>query len=149
KSWFVDFEPVRAKAEGRQPAGMDAETAALFPDSFEEYLLGKIPKDWKVSSLGEVVGINYLSITTGYPHKTIRYIDISSVTEGRLEELMPYDLAEAPSRAKRLVMHGDTIWSCVRPNRRSFLFIYKPPQNLVVSTGFAVLTPKTITPSYL
>jgi len=44
KSWFVDFDPVRAKAEGREPAGMDAETAALFPDSFEETELGEVPK---------------------------------------------------------------------------------------------------------
>lgn len=48
KSWFVDFDPVRAKAEGRQPEGMDATTAALFPDSFEESELGLVPKEWKV-----------------------------------------------------------------------------------------------------
>lgn len=48
KSWFVDFDPVRAKAEGRQPEGMDATTAALFPDSFEESELGLVPKGWRV-----------------------------------------------------------------------------------------------------
>ena len=53
KSWFVDFDPVRAKAEGREPAGMDAETAALFPDSFEETDLRMVPKGWKVGKLGE------------------------------------------------------------------------------------------------
>ena len=52
KSWFVDFDPVHAKAEGRAPDGMDAETAALFPDEFEESELGMIPKGWKVESLG-------------------------------------------------------------------------------------------------
>ncbi len=59
KSWFIDFDPVRAKAEGREPERMDAETAALFPDSFEESELGLIPLGWKVSSLGETV--TYLS----------------------------------------------------------------------------------------
>jgi type I restriction enzyme S subunit len=54
KSWFVDFDPVRAKMEGRQPAGMDAETAALFPDAFEDSELGEIPKGWKVGTLGEI-----------------------------------------------------------------------------------------------
>src|SRR5574337_891427 len=44
KSWFIDFDPVRAKAEGRAPAGMDAATAALFPAEFEESELGLIPK---------------------------------------------------------------------------------------------------------
>jgi len=55
KSWFVDFDPVKAKMEGREPAGMDAETAALFPDEFEESELGPIPKGWRTGRLGEVV----------------------------------------------------------------------------------------------
>jgi type I restriction enzyme S subunit len=54
KSWFVDFDPVRAKAEGRQPEGMDATAAALFPDSFEESELGLVPKEWRTSRLGDV-----------------------------------------------------------------------------------------------
>jgi len=55
KSWFVDFDPVRAKAEGRDPPGMDAETAALFPDSFEDSALGKMPTGWSVEHIGDVV----------------------------------------------------------------------------------------------
>jgi type I restriction enzyme S subunit len=53
KSWFVDFDPVRAKQAGREPEGMDAETAALFPDGFEESELKIVPKGWKCSSIGE------------------------------------------------------------------------------------------------
>jgi type I restriction enzyme S subunit len=53
KSWFVDFDPVHAKAEGREPVGMDPETAALFPDSFQDSPLGKIPKGWEIATLGE------------------------------------------------------------------------------------------------
>ncbi len=52
KSWFVDFDPVRAKMEGRTPAGMDEATAALFPDGFEETELGAVPKGWEVRTLG-------------------------------------------------------------------------------------------------
>ena len=55
KSWFVDFAPVRAKAEGRQPEAMDATTAALFPDSFEESELGLVPKGWRIKSVGDAV----------------------------------------------------------------------------------------------
>jgi len=51
KSWFLDFDPVRAKSEGRQPFGMNTETVALFPDSFQEFPLGKIPKGWKVGPI--------------------------------------------------------------------------------------------------
>jgi len=55
KSWFVDFDPVKAKAEGRQPEGMDAETAALFPNRFVESELGMIPEGWEASTLGRVI----------------------------------------------------------------------------------------------
>ena len=57
KSWFVDFDPVHAKQKGSEPEGMDAETAALFPDSFDESELGLVPKGWKYGSLKEVVSI--------------------------------------------------------------------------------------------
>lgn len=53
KSWFVDFDPVTAKAEGRVPFGMNAETASLFPAEFEETEEGIIPKGWKVGTVGE------------------------------------------------------------------------------------------------
>jgi type I restriction enzyme, S subunit len=57
KSWFIDFDPVRARAEGRAPAGMDAETAALFPDSFEETELGMVPRGWRIAAIGDVVKV--------------------------------------------------------------------------------------------
>jgi type I restriction enzyme S subunit len=56
KSWFVDFDPVKAKAEGREPEGMDAETATLFPNEFEDSELGMIPKGWGVVPFGELLG---------------------------------------------------------------------------------------------
>lgn len=55
KSWFVDFDPVCAKMEGRAPEGIDEATAALFPDSFEESELGLVPRGWRVSTIGETV----------------------------------------------------------------------------------------------
>jgi type I restriction enzyme, S subunit len=54
RSWFVDFDPVHAKARGEQPVGMDAETSALFPDSFEDSELGPIPSGWHEKSLGDI-----------------------------------------------------------------------------------------------
>jgi len=54
RSWFVDFDPVRAKMAGEKPAGMDDATAELFPDSMEESELGEIPAGWKVGDLGEL-----------------------------------------------------------------------------------------------
>ncbi len=57
KSWFVDFDPVRALAEGRAPAGMDAETAALFPDGFEEIEGRVVPSGWMVGSFDETIEV--------------------------------------------------------------------------------------------
>lgn len=55
KSWFIDFDPVRAKAQGREPEGMDAATAAQFPTEFEESALGLIPKGWSAQPIGDLV----------------------------------------------------------------------------------------------
>lgn len=57
KSWFVDFDPVRAKAEGGLPEGIDAATAALFPDAFDETELGMVPKGWLVSRIGDISAV--------------------------------------------------------------------------------------------
>jgi len=139
KHWFMGFEFPDEKGMPYKSSGgkmVDSE-------------LGTIPGGWRCEKLGDVVLINHKSINEGYQEKIIQYIDISSVSAGKLETVNTYNLEEAPSRAKRLVAHGDVIWSCVRPNRKSYLFIHKPPKNLVVSTGFAVLTPKGIPPSFL
>ncbi len=61
KSWFVDFDPVRAKAEGRQPQGIPAHTADLFPNSFQDSPLGPIPKGWEVGRLDQ-----FLQLKRGY-----------------------------------------------------------------------------------
>lgn len=57
KSWFVDFDPVRAKAEGWRPSGMEAETAKVFPSEFVKSELGDIPKGWSVASIGDLAEI--------------------------------------------------------------------------------------------
>ncbi|MBX9831892.1 MAG: restriction endonuclease subunit S [Burkholderiaceae bacterium] len=54
KSWFVDFDPVRAKMEGRAPEGMGKATAALFPVGFETSELGEVPRGWRVSCIDEI-----------------------------------------------------------------------------------------------
>lgn len=59
RSWFVDFDPVVAKAEGRKPFGMDAETAGLFPDRFVDSELGPVPDRWDVRQLGDMCHLAY------------------------------------------------------------------------------------------
>ena len=55
QSWFIDFDPVRAKLDGRPPAALDPATAALFPGSFQDSEAGHIPKGWTIQPVGEVV----------------------------------------------------------------------------------------------
>lgn len=55
QSWFVDFDPVRAKLDSRPPTGLDPETAALFPATFQDSPLGHIPQGWTIEPVGEIV----------------------------------------------------------------------------------------------
>lgn len=57
KSWFVDFDPVRAKAEGRDPEGVPPEVADLFPSEFEDSALGEIPKGWQALPFGKLLNL--------------------------------------------------------------------------------------------
>ena len=69
KSWFIDFDPVRAKAEGR-PTGLSKEISDLFPDSFEDSELGEIPTGWKVSKLESI-----FDVLGGHAFKSKDYVD--------------------------------------------------------------------------
>jgi len=86
KSWFVDFDPVKAKAEGRRPEGMDEATAALFPSEFEESALGLIPKGWRVEKLGDIVqritkGTTPTTLKKSFVSSGINFIKAESMTE--------------------------------------------------------------------
>jgi type I restriction enzyme S subunit len=58
KDWFIDFGPVRAKMDGREPPGLSPEIAALFPDHLVDSELGEIPEGWKISTIGHVANIS-------------------------------------------------------------------------------------------
>jgi type I restriction enzyme, S subunit len=107
-----------------------------------------LPEGWGRKKLKDVADINKNQIKSGFQGQ-INYVDISSVSPGRINEIVPYDFIEAPGRARRIVKHGDIIWSCVRPNRRSHCIIWNPDDNLIVSTGFAVISPFLLPTSYL
>ena len=91
QSWFVDFDPVRAKLDGRTPSGMDPATATLFPDSFEEYPLGHIPKGWRVGTIERATSliIDYRGRTpkkmgSDWSPKGIPAVSAKNVKGGRL-----------------------------------------------------------------
>lgn len=109
KSWFVDFDPVRAKTEGRLPDGMDEATAALFPDSFDETEVGLVPKGWKVQRVGDVLEarnerVNNLVVS-----------EYSSTNNG----LEPRDARfkkqlSASTSKNKVIRHGDLVFGLSR-----------------------------------
>ena len=112
KSWFVDFDPVRAKMEGRTPEGMDEATAALFPDGLETSELGEVPRGWRVAKVGEVAevvkGKSYSSKDLVDSHHTA-LVTLKSFERGggfRMDGFKPYSGAYKPSQ---VVSAGDLI----------------------------------------
>jgi type I restriction enzyme S subunit len=89
QSWFVDFDPVRAKLDGRPPAALDPATAALFPDSFQDSEAGRIPKGWEVRTLSDLTSLITKGTTptqddmTGAPDSDaqINYVRVNSIDE--------------------------------------------------------------------
>lgn len=142
KSWFVDFDPVRAKAEGRDPEGVPPEVAELFPSELSESELGAIPKGWRTGTLADFTDLNPESWTNKIHPNTLLYVDLANTKDNRIEAVTEFQFEDAPSRARRVLRSGDTIVGTVRPGNRSFAFVQDPPIALTGSTGFAVLRPR-------
>jgi type I restriction enzyme, S subunit len=114
KSWFVDFDPVRAKSEGRDP-GLPTHLADLFPDSFEDSEVGEIPKGWRVSS----VGLELATLLGGTPSRTeptyweggaIPWINSGKANEFRITEPSEFITTEGMARsATKLLPERTTI----------------------------------------
>lgn len=111
--------------------------------------LGSVPEGWEVVRLDSVADVNMNSIKRGQEPERIGYIDISSVSTGVINKIEWINFSDSPGRARRIVRHGDLIWSMVRPNRRSYCLILNPQTNTIVSTGFAVIQGTKIPYSYL
>ncbi|WP_375406160.1 restriction endonuclease subunit S [uncultured Amnibacterium sp.] len=99
-------------------------------------------------SLGSIAAVNELAVKPN-PGGQLRYVDIASVGVGTFEYPDVSDWDQAPGRARRALRRGDTIWSTVRPNRRSHALNLADDPLLVASTGLAVLTPTRAGFAYL
>jgi type I restriction enzyme S subunit len=119
-----------------------------FPGREHIPVVDGLPHGWQRQPLRNLADVNRESLGSSFDGE-IEYVDIASVTPGQINETAIYAFRNAPSRARRVVRHGDIIWSCVRPNRRSYAVIWQPPVNLVVSTGFAVLSPRSVPTTFL
>jgi type I restriction enzyme S subunit len=106
--------------------------------------------DAKVSDvvLADVAAVNQRKVAPASDGH-LRYIDISSVSVGNIEWPVRIPWGDAPGRARRAVSPGDTIWSTVRPGRKSYALVLDEDPELVASTGFAVLTPVKVGSAFL
>ena len=116
-----------------------------FPGREHTRITKGVPEGWDKKRLDAVAQVNRATLPGSFDGE-IEYVDIASVVPGQVTDTTNVEFRDAPSRARRVVQHGDIIWSCVRPNRRSHAVIWRSAENLIVSTGFAVITP-TAAPS--
>jgi type I restriction enzyme S subunit len=129
--------------------GLDA-SAALKPSGIE--WLGEVPEHWEVKPLKRWGRLNARTLgEKTSPDFEFRYVDIGSVQTGRLaKELERIRFEAAPSRARRVLRRGDTIISTVRTYLKAIWYVSEDTDDLIASTGFAVLTPgKSVEPEYL
>lgn len=140
KSWFVDFDPVCAKAEGRDP-GLPKHIADLFPDSFEDSELGEIPKGWKVVALPDAIEVN--------PTRQLRkgevapYLDMANMpTKGHTPDLV----VDRPYGSGMRFINGDTLVARITPSlengKTAFVDFLADGQVGWGSTEYIVLRPK-------
>ena len=112
KSWFIDFDPVRATAEDREPEGMDAATAALFPAEFEESALGLIPKGWQVRSLDSFATyLNGLALQKYPPESDDEFLPVIKIAQLRAGNTVGADRASARLKPEYVVKDGDVLFS--------------------------------------
>ena len=99
---------------------------------------------WREVRLGDCVVINDDTYSPKEAWPFINYLDTGNITMNRIADVQHLDAAvdKVPSRARRKVQPGDIVYSMVRPNQRHFGIIKDPPENLLASTGFAVLRGK-------
>jgi len=139
KSWFIDFDPVRAKMDGRQPAGMDAETAALFPAEFEDGgAIGKIPAGWRSGVLKDISEnpkrtIRPEQIPVGTPYVGLEHMPKRSIA------LSDWGVSDNVESNKFQFENGDILFGKLRPY---FHKVGVAIQNGVCSTDILVIIPK-------
>lgn len=144
KSWFVDFDPVRAKAEGREPEGIDAETAALFPSELAHSELGLIPKGWRVGRFDELATLSKTTISP-MAQPDLEFVHYS---------LPAYDAGQVPKpengasiKSQKIHVPRDAIlMSKLNPHIPRVWYVTNSSANAVCSTEFLPWVP--ISPEY-
>ncbi|MYB77493.1 MAG: restriction endonuclease subunit S [Chloroflexi bacterium] len=137
KSWFVDFDPVRAKAEGR-PTGLPPHLDALFPDSFQDSELGEIPEGWRVRLLGDIAEERKRSVKPSEILPSTPYISLAHMPQ-RSIALSQWDTADGIESGKSAFRRGEILFGKLRPY---FHKVAVAPVDGVCSTDIVVAAPE-------
>jgi len=141
QSWFMDFDPVRAKLDGRQPVGLNPGTAALFPEQLEDSPLGQIPKGWSPQSLPEAIEVN--------PRRALKsgtiapYLEMKNLpTQGHAAE----EVVDREFSSGTKFQNGDTLLAritpCLENGKTGYVDFLKYAQVGWGSTEYIVLAPR-------
>ncbi len=140
KSWFIDFDPVKAKAEGHS-TGLPDEMSELFPDSFENSELGEIPCEWSICSIGDLLDLERKSIQPGdVPEEVFAHYSIPAFDETMLPSK---ELGQSIKSNKYLVSEGVFLVSKLNPRfPRIWLPSFSDKERGICSTEFLVCRTK-------
>jgi type I restriction enzyme, S subunit len=136
KQWFMEFEFPDENGKPYKSSGGEM----VWCKELEKDL----PIGWEVGKLGDILKCNPETLSTKDHFESILYLDTSNITNNKIKELQELNLIsdEIPSRARRKVKSDDIIYSTVRPALKHFGIIKNMPENIIVSTGFAVFRVK-------
>ena len=139
KSWFVDFDPVKAKMEGRTPAGVPEEITDLFPDKLVESELGLIPERWEVGKIKDIATNKRQVIEPAALHQEKPYIGLEHIPKKSIA-LDDWGSVETVKSSKFKFNKGDILFGKLRPY---FHKVGIAPVDGVCSTDILVLIPKS------
>ena len=141
QSWFVDFDPVRAKLDGREPFWLDPDTAALFPDTFQDSELCRIPNGWTLGRVVDASDFSRSSISPGgFPDETFDHYSLPAFDEGRTPKA---EFGGAIMSNKLVVTRDSILLSKLNPHiPRIWLPDLHATRRSVCSTEFIVATPR-------
>ena len=139
KSWFVDFDPVRAKMEGRAPEGMDEATAALFPDALEESELGWVPKGWRFGEVGDFAELKKGTVNPGMqPDTVFEHFSLPAFDDGQ----RPVIERGATIKSNKTPVPSDAVLlSKLNPHIPRIWLPGTSGRNAICSTEFLVFQP--------
>jgi type I restriction enzyme, S subunit len=130
KSWFLDFDPVRAKQEGRIAEGMDEVTAALFPDCFVRSVLGKVPSGWTADTLKNRTSNVQYGFTQSATTQPIgpHFLRITDIRDSKVDwQSVPFCAASDAEAKKYRVEDGDIFIARTGASTGESIYIVDPP----------------------